>query len=525
MNLNLNVHLNPPARIENRRTAPDHPAKIENVFCFLLLTCASALAGGIPAVGPDYHGAPVVEIPTTYRNPLPPAWKHAQPSDSQARGNWWKVFHDPVLNKLETQAVTANQDIALAVDRIAEVQAQVRVASADFFPNIDTEPSAIRERLTNTAPFQRGELVGNNPFASAIPPAAANQPLILNTQPLSRTYNLFNFPLDLNWELDLFGRVRRNREAAHATAQAAVADLNNTLLSVTANVASTYYDIRALDAELGVLERTIATRQDALRIAQERLNAGLTSDLDVSRATADLAGDQADLFSVRRSRDEMQNALATLLGSPASDFTLIRRPFVDTGMPVIPPGLPSSLLERRPDVAEAERQLAAANARIGVAVAAFFPIIRLTGAAGFESADMGDLFDWQSRIWQIGPSITFPLFEGGRNLANLRAAQARYRQQVDTYRQQVLVAFQDVETSLADLHTLADQAAAQDRAVAAASQALQLSQSEYNKGAINFLDVLDAERTLLSDQRVSVQLLGQRLQATVLLIKALGGIW
>jgi multidrug efflux system outer membrane protein len=262
-----------------------------------------------------------------------------------------------------------------------------------------------------------------------------------------------------------------------------------------------------------------------LRIAQERLNAGVTSDLDVSRATAELAEDQADLFGVRRTRAEMENALATLLGYPASDFALTRRPLVDTRMPRIPPGLPSSLLERRPDIASAERQLAAANARIGVAVAAFFPVIRLTGAAGFESADLGDLFDWQSRMWQIGPSITFPLFEGGRNLANLRASQARYRQQVDTYRQQVLVAFQDVENSLADLHTLSDQAEAQERAVAAAGRALQLSQSEYDKGAINFLDVLDAERTLLSDERISVQLLGQRLQATVLLIKALGGTW
>jgi multidrug efflux system outer membrane protein len=499
-------------------------------FLLFLLLCASALAG-LPAVGPNYPGAPVVEIPTTYKHAPPPphpAWKKAEPSDSQARGDWWKVFHDPILSRIETQAVTANQDIALAIDRIGEMRAQVRVASADFYPNLDTEPSAVRERLTNTAPFQRGELLGNNPFGSLLGGGGAglssNQPLILDTQPLSRTYNIFNFPIDLNWELDLFGRVRRNREAAHASAQAAMADLNNTLLSVTANVAGTYYDIRALDAETGVLERTIATRQDALRIAQERLNAGVTSDLDVARATADLAGDQADLFAVRRTRDEMENALATLLGCPAGDFRLIRRDLADT-LPDIPPGLPSSLLERRPDVAAAERQLAAANARVGVAVAAFFPVIRLTGAAGFESADMGDLFDWQSRIWQIGPSITFPIFEGGRTVANLRAAQARYRQQVDTYRQQVLVAFEDVENALADLHTLSEQSDAQDRAVAAATKAFELSQSQYGKGAINFLDVLDAERTQLADERVSVQLLGQRLQATVLLIKALGGTW
>jgi multidrug efflux system outer membrane protein len=191
----------------------------------------------------------------------------------------------------------------------------------------------------------------------------------------------------------------------------------------------------------------------------------------------------------------------------------------------VPPGLPSTLLERRPDVAAAERELAAANARVGVAVAAFFPSIKLTGAAGFESASLGDLFAWESRIWQIGPSIAFPIFEGGRNRANLEAARARHRQQVDAYRKQVLTAFQEVETSLGDLKTLAEQGDAQERATAAAVRTLQLSQSQYGNGAINFLDVLDAERTLLLDERESVRLLGQQLQATVQLIKALGGSW
>jgi len=493
-----------------------------------LLLPAVASAVGLPAVGPDYHGPPTVETPAAYKNTTPPQWKNAEPSDSASRGEWWKVFRDPVLDGVEEQAVKANQDIAQAVDRISEVRAQVRVATADFFPNIDTEPDAVRQRLTDSAPIQRGELVGNNPFSipgAASSASARSTPLVLDTQPLTRTFNVFQFPLDLNWELDLFGRVRRNREAAHASAEAALADLNNTLLSVTANVAATYFGIRAMDGEIGVLEHTIDTRQDALRIAQERLNAGLTSSLDVARATADLAGNQANLFALHRSRDEMENALATLLGCPASDFRIAHRALTATRTPNIPPGLPSALLERRPDVAEAERQLAASNARVGVAVAAFFPVIRLTGAGGFESADAGDLFDWQSRLWQIGPSITFPIFEGGRNVANLRAAQARYREQVDAYREQVLVAFQDVENALADLHTLSDQSEAQDRAVTAAVQAMQLSQSQYEKGASNFLDVLDAERTLLADEQVSVQLMGQRLQATVQLIKALGGCW
>ncbi|MGA3171105.1 MAG: efflux transporter outer membrane subunit [Chthoniobacteraceae bacterium] len=489
--------------------------------------CATVLAG-FPAVGPDYHGPPAVETPVAFKNG---AWKPAEPRDAWPRGDWWRVFDDPVLDRVEEQAVGANQDIAMAVDRIAEVQAGVRVAAADFFPNIEAEPNAVRERLSNDGPVQRGELVGNNPFAlpSSSPASggisSSNSPLIIETQPLTTTYHLFNFPLDLNWELDLFGRVRRNREAARATAQAAVADYDSTLLSVTANVASTYYGIRATDAEMGVLEHTIATREDGLGIAKERLNAGLTSELDVTRAEAELADNQADLYGLQRSRQEMEDALATLLGCPASDFRLARRALIDTRLPNIPPGLPSSLLERRPDVASAERQLAADNARIGVAVAAFFPVIQLTGAAGFESADAGDLFAWQSRIWQIGPSITLPIFEGGRNMANLRAAQARYREQVDTYREQVLTAFQDVESALGDLHTLSDQSDAQERAISAAVRSLELSNSQYGKGAVNYLDVLDAQRTLLSDERTSVQLLGQKLQATVLLIKALGGSW
>ena len=507
---------------------------------FFLLLCTAAIAG-LPAVGPNYKGPPAIEIPSGFKNPLPPSWKKAHPSDTLPRGQWWKIFRDSILDEIEAQAVTANQDIALAVDRISEEREEIRIASSDFYPHLGADPSLLRQRLTNTAPFQRGELIGNNPFgsllggsggaggsssgASASGGGASSAPLILDTQPLSRTYNIFDVPVNLDWELDLFGRVRRNREAAHATAEAAEADFDNTILSVTSNVAATYYDIRALDAEIAVLQRTIKTREDALGIAQERLNAGLTSDLDVSRAQAELAGDQADLFGVQRTRLEMENALATLLGCPASDFRIKPRSLTDTRIPNIPPGLPSSLLERRPDIAQAERQLAAANARVGVAYAAFFPVIKITGAAGFESADAGDLFDWQSRMWQIGPSITFPIFEGGRNLANLRAAQARYRQGIDTYRQQVLTAFQDVENALGDLHTLAEQSDAQERAVTAALRSLQLSQSQYGKGASNFLDVLDAERTLLSDERISVQLFGQRLQATVTLIKALGGTW
>ncbi|MEI9895916.1 MAG: efflux transporter outer membrane subunit [Chthoniobacter sp.] len=243
-------------------------------------------------------------------------------------------------------------------------------------------------------------------------------------------------------------------------------------------------------------------------------------------AKADLASNESDVFALARTRGEVENAIATLVGRPASLLKMPRRPLAgSTTPPGVPPSLPSRLLERRPDIAEAERQLAAANAQIGVAKAAFFPVIRLTGEGGFESADLGLLFNWESRIWRIGPSVTLPIFEGGRNVANLGAAQARYDEAVGSYRGQVLGAFQDVENALNALRQLAGQAAADERALEAARRSLELARQQYEKGSITFLEVLDAERGSLADERLSAQIAGQRLQATVQLIKALGGGW
>ncbi len=369
------------------------------------------------AVGPDYKGPPR-ETLRSFKNNSGEAgkWKVAEPRDFEARGAWWEVFHDSTLNELENHAAHENQDISGAIARIREAQSQTRVAAADFLPSLSAEPSATRQRSSNTDPYQTGRLIGPNPFAGPSGSGASGNSgdFVLNNQPLTRTYNLFRLPLDLSWEIDLFGRVRRNTEAARATAQASVADYQNTLVSVTANVASTYFSLRALDEETVVLESTIKTRRDALQIAQERLDAGLTGELDVARAKSEAASNEADLFSVRRARGEMENALATLTGQSASAFQL-GRGVLGSNPPRIPTGLPSRLLERRPDIASAERQLAAANARVGLAKAAFFPEIKLTGLAGLESADVGSLFSWQSRVWQIGPSISLPIFEGGRN--------------------------------------------------------------------------------------------------------------
>ena len=509
------------------------PGRRMGALCGVLL-----LAGCLHPVGPDYHGPPAPEAPNPARFKNAAAdqarqWKIAEPKDMDARGSWWEIFGDPDLNHLEAAATANNQNLRLAAARIAESRAQTRVAAADFYPNVNYEPSYVRERMSNNEPYQTGQLVNPKTIGGSAGGAggttggaAAGGALTLTQQPLTRTYSLFRQPVDLNWELDIFGRVRRNTEAARDDAQAVQADYQNMILSVAANVANTYYNVRALDTEIEVINRTIHARQDALGIAQERLSAGLTGELDVVREKSELATDRADLEGVKRSREEMVNALATVVGQPASTFHFAAHEIpANARPPRIPAGLPSRLLERRPDVAEAERNLAASNARVGVAVAAFFPRITLTGAAGFESATVTDLFNWQSHIWQIGPSINLPIFEGFRNQANLQAAHARYDQSVAQYRQQVLVAFQDVENALADLRTLAAQSEQQNVAVEAARRTLQVSQDQYRNGAVTFLDVVDAERTVFNSERTAAQLLGQRLQATVQLIKALGGGW
>ena len=490
--------------------------------------CGCLLAGC--AVGPQYHGPPAPEYtpPAAFKNAADAGrWKVAEPADTKPQGPWWSIFGDPVLDRYIQEALADNQELRVAAARIAEARSLDRVAAADFYPNIQFDPSVTRQRTTNTGAVEEASLVGPNPFAGVAGGAAAGSaPLVLATQPLTSTYNLFRTPLDLSWELDLFGRVRRQYEAAREERQGIEADYRNMALSLSANVALNYFGLRDLDSETVVLQRTIQTRQEALRIAKERLQAGLTSDLDMTQATSDLATNQADVFALERTRNQVENALAALLGQPASSVRVPPRPLSEDGAPPnVPPGLPDRLLERRPDVAAAERQLAAANARVGIATAAFFPVVRLTGAAGFESADAGSLFEWQSRVWQLGPSVSLPIFEGGRNVANLGAARARYDEAVGTYRQQVLTAFQDVENALGDLRTLAGEAEARRRATQAARRALELSQQQYKRGAVNFLQVLDAERTALADERIQTQLLGQRMQATVQLIKALGGDW
>jgi len=339
----------------------------------------------------------------------------------------------------------------------------------------------------------------------------------------------FSAPLDLSYEIDFWGRVRCGFEGARADAQASLAAFQNVLLTLRADVAQDHFALRGLDPEITAVAATVNLRKEQVQLVRSRFDGGVGSELDVARAETELATTEAEAASLAQRRTELEDAIAILVGENPSRFKL---PALSGDAarwnpqpPQIPAGLPADLLERQPDVAEAERQLAAANARIGVAKAAFFPVLRLTGSGGYLSGDVDDLFNWDSRVWSIGPSLSLPIFAGGRNLANYRRSQAAYNEAVARYRQQVLVAFGDIENSLSGIRHLAEQSAAQQRAVANARRAADLATDRYRSGIVSYLEVVDANRETLQAERASAQLAGQREIAAVRLIKALGGGW
>jgi multidrug efflux system outer membrane protein len=463
----------------------------------LALAAGGLSANLLAAVGPNYQ-RPAAPTPASFADTELGAWKEAAPADAIARGNWWSVYNDPVLDRLERQAAESNQDLKAAVARVSQARALARSAKADFFPSLSLDPSASRGRTSEN---------------------------VLNPMP-NRLGNDFRVPLDLNYELDLWGRVRRSFEGANADAQARLAAFENTLLLLKADVAQNYFALRALDTERAILRNTIQLRREAFDLVNSRYKGGAASELDVSRAETELNSTEAELLAVNRDRAEVEHALAVLEGKPASEFAVKELPLdANTLPPVIPAGLPSELLERRPDIAEAERLLAAANARIGVAKGAFFPVVRLTGAAGFESLDVDSLFNWESRLWSLGPSITLPLFQGGRNRANLRRSKAVFEENAAGYRQRVLVAFKEVQDALTGARLLSRQAEAQERSLASARRTADISDARYRAGLVSYLEVVESERTALTAERDSARLTGQRLLTSVQLIKALGGGW
>ncbi|MEC5404431.1 efflux transporter outer membrane subunit [Paraburkholderia sp. MPAMCS5] len=430
-------------------------------------------------------------------------WKTAQPADDTHRGEWWKIFGDPQLDALEAQAGAANQDLKAAAARVQQARAVTRAARSDWFPKLDAGFGPTRERAS---------------AASQLQPDSAG----------GTTGTIWRAQVGASYEADLFGRVGSNVNASRADEQQSEALFRSVQLSLQADVAQNYFQLRELDTDQLLYRRTVELREDALKLVERRFKEGDIGELDVSRARNELASARADAVGVARQRAASEHGLAILLGKPPAEFSFAEAPLVPVTARV-PPGLPSALLERRPDVSAAERAMAAANARVGLAKSAFFPKLDITGAFGYESATLGDLFMWSSRAFILGPlagtALTVPLFDGGRRKANLAQARAKYDEDVAQYRQQVLVAFREVEDNLADLRLLDDQMREQNNAVEASQRAAHLSRTQYTEGAVSYLDVIDGERQVLTSQLQASHLQGTQAVATVNLIRALGGGW
>ncbi|CAN7706687.1 efflux transporter outer membrane subunit [Caballeronia sp. LjRoot34] len=451
-----------------------------------------------PAIA-TFKEAPQAELKPDERG----TWKVAQPSEEAARGQWWTVFQDPKLNDLEEQALAANQNLAAAAARVKEARAMNQAARAGFFPTLDAGFGPTRQKVSAASLFE---------------PDGTNVP----------QQTLWRAQASVSYEVDLFGRVTSTVDASKADMQQSEALFRSVQLALQADVAQNYFALRELDAESQVFASAVDLREQALKLVQRRYTEGEITELDVSRAQSELATARSDAMTVQRLRATSEHSLAVLLGKAPAEFSMAADPLKPVTLR-IPPGLPSSLLERRPDIAAAERAMAAANARVGVAKAAFFPSLTLTGAGGFESATIGDLFKWSSRAFLLGPlagtSLNIPIFDGGRRKGNLANARAVYDEDVANYRQQVLTAFHEVEDNLSDMRILEDQTKTQAEAVNASARAAQLSRTQYTEGAVNYLDVIDAERTVLQSRRAAVQLQGVQAAATVNLIRALGGGW
>ena len=480
-----------------RAHEPSAPTtNLMKTFTLMLATTAVA-AAALPAVGPDYQRPSVPQASGWRDTEGLTAWKVAAPADGLDRGAWWKLFADPELDGLEARALAASPSLAAAAARVEQARASAGLARSSYWPQVAADGSLVRQRTSRAV---------DNPLPVSIG-------------------NTYTAPLTATWEIDLFGRVRRLSESARAEAEASAANFAAARLSLTAEVASTYFTLRALEREQAIVHDTVALRQRALELVRTRVRLGTAADLDAARAETELASTEADAAALANQHAAAQNALATLVGEPAPGFTLARAAGAASTPPAVPGAMPAELLERRPDVAAAERSLAAANARIGVAKAAFFPAISLTGAAGYASGDVDRLFNADARVWSIGPSVYLPIFQGGRNRANLARSRAAYDEAVAEFRQRVLVAFRDVQDALSATRYLGEEAVAQDRALAAARRTLALVQVRYDAGYVSYFEVIDAQRTALATERASVALTALRLNTSVALIKALGGGW
>jgi multidrug efflux system outer membrane protein len=467
-------------------------------FCILwLAVLLLAMTLGC-TVGPEYK-RPTAPIPDTWKGQGP--WEEAAPKDAIPKGAWWQVFHDAQLDQLQQQLLQANQSLTAARDRLSEARAQAQIASSAFFPAVNADPSGARARLS-----------GNRPLSGA-------------TIPLTPvTQNTFTVPFSISYELDLFGRVRRNLEAANASLQESAANLENVRLVLSAELAADYFNLRELDREAGVVRESVEIQQKGLDLVNHRHEGGVANGLEVAQQAALLDSTATQLQLVLQQRAQYEHAIAVLTGNTASSFSLAGAP-LDTMPPAIPTGIPSEILQRRPDVAANERQMAYENAQVGLAMTAFYPHITLSGSGGWESRDIATLATAPSAFWSLGGDLLQPIFNGGRNRANLALSRATYDESIANYRESVLEAFQQVEDGLSGLAMLNRAMKTQQAAVADSRRALEIADNRYTGGLTTYLDVITAQTTLLANERLASQLLGQQMTTSVYLVKALGGGW
>jgi NodT family efflux transporter outer membrane factor (OMF) lipoprotein len=461
---------------------------MKRFLIFLLLAGCS--------VGPDYVRPPV-ETPAAYKEAGD--WKPAEPRDAQTRGKWWSMFGDARLDGLMAQVDVSNQTIAAAEAQLRQASALVAQSRAAWWPTL-------------TGTLQKTESQ----------PSATTGPIIGAT---TNRRIIYSMPLSLSWEADLWGKVRRAVESGESSEQASASDLINARLSVQAELAQNYFQLRALDAQRQLLEATVAAYAKTLELTKNRYTVGVVSRADVAQAETQLHSTRAQTLDLGLQRAQLEHAIAVLLGKPASGFALAAAPLEAAPPPVPAAGLPAELLERRPDIAAAERRVAAANAQIGVAKAAFFPAATLSATYGYQSATTARWFTAPSNFWSLGPALALTLFDGGRRAAVSDQAVAAYDQSVATYRGTVLTAFKEVEDNLAALRVLEEEAAVQAAAVKAAEQSLEYTLNQYKAGLITYLQVVQAQTAALSNQRAALDVLSRRIAASVLLVKALGGEW
>ncbi len=481
----------------------DHPITRSSDIPLAALLLAGLLLFSACMPGPKY-AKPTVPTPPAYKELAPSAagpqseWKASQPQDQVIRGKWWEIFNDPQLNAFEERVDVSNQNLKIAEAQFRQARDLIRINRSGLYPTVSAGPNITGEQFSKNAP-NAGPQYG-------------------------KTQGDFVWPFDLSYEVDAWGRIHLTVQAATASAQASAADLETARLSIHAELAADYFALRGLDAQKQLLDSTVVAYQKALDLTTNRYNGGLAAKVEVAQAATQLETTEAQAIDVGVQRAQFEHAIAALMGQPASTFSIPVSP-LDTPPPKIPVGVPSNLLERRPDIAAAERRMAAANAEIGVAKTAFYPTLSLSAAAGLEGSGIANWFAWPSHFFAVGPTLLETLYDAGRRHAFTDQAWAAYDANVASYRQNVLTAFQEVEDNLAGLRILDEESKKQSQAVQSAELSLGLSTNRYKGGLVTYLEVITAQSAALSNERTAVDLLTRRMNSTVLLIKALGGGW